>query len=58
MKLEASAGDAAAWNLACGEGLAVFIGEVDDRDAEAMASPSQPEGLGGLFQPVDEVYAE
>lgn len=39
------AGDVTAGDLVAGEGLAVFIGEVD----EAM-------GLGGLFQPVDEGF--
>ena len=43
MKSEADAGNAAAGDLVGREGLAVFIGEVD----EAM-------GFGGLFQPVDE----
>ena len=45
MKLEADAGDAAAGDLAGGEGLAVFVGEVE----EAVR-------LGGLFQPVDEGF--
>lgn len=45
MELEADAGDAAAWYLVGGEGLAVFIGEV----TEAMR-------LGCLFQPVDEGF--
>ena len=45
MKLEADAGDAAAGDLAGGEGLAVFVGEVE----EAVR-------LGGLFQPVDESF--
>lgn len=36
---------------------AVFVGEVEDREAEAMACPSQPVRLGGLFQPVDEMLA-
>lgn len=47
----------AAGELAGGEGLAIFVGEVEDREAEAMACPSQPVSLGGLFQPVDEVLA-
>ncbi len=46
MESEADAGDAAAGDLAGGEGLAVFVGEVE----EAVR-------LGGLFQPVDEVLA-
>lgn len=54
--LEADASDAAAWYLAGWEGLAVFIGKVEDREAEAMACPSQPVSLGGLFQPVDEGF--
>ena len=54
---EADAGDAAAGDLVAGEGLAVFVGEVEDREAEAMACPSQPVRLGCLFQPVDEVLA-
>lgn len=45
MGLEADAGDAAAWDLAGGEWLAVFVGEVE----EAVR-------LGGLFQPVDEGF--
>lgn len=45
MKLQADAGDAAAGDLAGGEGLAVFVGEVE----EAVR-------LGGLFQPVDESF--
>ena len=45
MELEADAGDATVGYLACGEGLAVFVGEV----VEAMR-------LGGLFQPVDEGF--
>lgn len=57
MELEADASDAAAGELVAGEGLAVFVGEVEDREAEAMACPSQPVSLGGLFQPVDEVLA-
>ena len=57
MESEADAGDAAAGDLVGGEGLAVFVGEVEDREAEAMACPSQPVSLGGLFQPVDEVLA-
>lgn len=43
MESEADAGDAAAGDLAGGEGLAVFVGEVE----EAVR-------LGGLFQPVDD----
>ena len=46
MESEADAGDAAAGNLVGSEGLAIFVGEVE----EAMR-------LGGLFQPVDEVLA-
>lgn len=46
MESEADAGDAAAWDLAGGEWLAVFVGEVE----EAVR-------LGGLFQPVDEMLA-
>ena len=57
MESEADAGDAAAGHLSGDEGLAVFVGEVEDREAEAMACPSQPVSLGGLFQPVDEVLA-
>lgn len=57
MESEAEAGDATAGDLAGGKGLAVFVGEVEDREAEAMACPSQPVSLGGLFQPVDEVLA-
>lgn len=45
MGLEVDAGDAAAGDLAGGEGLAVFVGEVE----EAVR-------LGGLFQPVDESF--
>lgn len=45
MKLEADAGDAAAGDLVTGEGLAVFVGEVD----EVM-------GFGGLFQPLDKGF--
>ena len=45
--LEADAGDAAAGDLVGREGLAFFVGEVE----EAMR-------LGGLFQPVDEVLAQ
>lgn len=45
MVSEADAGDAAAGDLVAGEGLAVFVSEVD----EAM-------GLGGLFQPMDESF--
>lgn len=45
MKLQADAGDAAAGYLAGDEGLAVFVGEVE----EAVR-------LGGLFQPVDEGF--
>lgn len=55
--LEADAGDAAAGDLVGWEWLAVFVGEMEDREAEAMACPSQPVSLGGLFQPVDEVLA-
>lgn len=47
MELEADAGDAAAGDLVGGEGLAVFVGEVE----KAVS-------LGGLFQPVDEVLAQ
>lgn len=43
--LEADAGDAAAGDLVGREGLAFFVGEVE----EAMR-------LGGLFQPVDEGF--
>ena len=43
--LEADAGDAAAGDLAGGEGLAAFIGKVE----EAVS-------FGGLFQPVDESF--
>lgn len=56
MKLEADAGDAAAGDLVSGKGLAVFVSEVEDREAEAMACPSQPVSFGGLFQPVDESF--
>lgn len=45
MESEADAGDAAAGDLVGGEGLAVFVGEVE----EAVR-------LGGLFQPVDEGF--
>ncbi len=45
MELEADAGDAATGDLVGGEGLAVFVGEVE----EAMRS-------GGLFKPVDESF--
>lgn len=45
MELEADAGDAAAGDLVGGEGLAVFVGEVE----EAMRP-------GCLFQPVDEGF--
>lgn len=45
MKLEADAGDAAAGDLVGREGLAFFVGEVE----ESMR-------LGGLFQPVDEGF--
>ena len=45
MGLEADAGDAAAWDLAGGEWLAVFVGEME----EAVR-------LGDLFQPVDESF--
>lgn len=57
MESEADAGDAAAGDLVGREGLAFFVGEVEDREAEAMACPSQPVSLGCLFQPVDEVLA-
>ena len=40
------AGDAAAGDLVGGEGLAVFVGEME----EAVS-------VGGLFQPLDEVLA-
>lgn len=43
--LEADTGDATAGDLVGGEGLAVFVGEVE----EAVS-------LGGLFQPVDESF--
>ncbi len=43
--LEADAGDAAAWYLVGGEGLAVFVGEVEETVS-----------LGGLFQPMDEGF--
>ena len=42
---EADAGDAAAGNLVGGEGLAVFVGEVE-----------KAVGFGGLFQPVNESF--
>lgn len=45
MVLEADAGDAAAGDLVGSEGLAVFVGEVEE-----------PVSLGGLFQPVDEGF--
>lgn len=45
MELKVDAGDAAAGDLVGGEGLAVFVGEVE----EAMR-------LGSLFQPVDEGF--
>lgn len=45
MESEADAGDAAAGDLAGGEGLAVFVGKVE----EAVS-------FGGLFQPVDEGF--
>lgn len=45
MESEADAGDAAAGDLVAGEGLAVFVGEVE----EAVS-------LGGLFQPVDKGF--
>lgn len=45
MKLQADAGDAAAGDLAGGEWLAVFVGEME----EAVR-------LGDLFQPVDESF--
>lgn len=51
MESEADAGDAAAGDLVAGEGLAIFVGEVKDREAEAMACPSQPVRLGSLLQP-------
>ena len=47
MKLQADAGDAAAGDLVGGEGLAVFVGEVE-----------KAVNFGGLFQPVDEVLAQ
>ena len=56
--LEADTGDAAAGDLVGGKGLAVFVGEVEDCEAEAMACPSQPVSFDGLFQPVDEVLAQ
>ena len=43
MELQADAGDAAAGDLVAGEGLAVFIGEMEETVS-----------LGDLFQPVDE----
>lgn len=43
--LEADAGDTAAGDLANGEGLAVFVGEVEETVS-----------FGGLFQPVDEGF--
>ena len=43
---EVDAFDVATGDLAGGEGLAVFVGEVE----EAMS-------LGGMFQPVDKVLA-
>lgn len=43
--LEADAGDAAAGDLVGGEGLAVFVGEVEETVS-----------FGGLFQPVDEGF--
>lgn len=46
MESEADAGDAAAGDWVGGEGLAVFVGEVE----KAVS-------FGGLFQPVDEVLA-
>ena len=46
-----------AGDLTGGKRLAVFVGEVEDREAEAMACPSQPVRHGGLFQPVDEMLA-
>lgn len=45
MGLEVDAGDAAAGDLAGGEGLAVFVGEVEETVS-----------FGGLFQPVDEGF--
>lgn len=54
---EADTGDATAGDLTGGRGLAVFVGEMEDREAEAMACPSQPVSFGGLSQPVDEVLA-
>lgn len=45
MKLQADAGDAAAGDLVAGEGLAVFVGKVE----EVVR-------LGGMFQPVDEGF--
>lgn len=43
--LEADAGDVVAGDLVGGEGLAVFVGEVEE-----------PVSFGGLFQPVDEGF--
>lgn len=43
--LEADAGDAASGDLVGGEGLAVFVGEVEETVS-----------FGGLFQPVDEGF--
>lgn len=45
MGLEADAGDAAARDLVGSEGLAVFVGEVEETVS-----------FGGLFQPVDEGF--
>lgn len=38
--LQADAGDAAAGDLVGGERRTVFVGEVEDRESEAMACPS------------------
>ena len=57
MGAEAATGDLTAGDLVGGEGTVVLVGEVEDREAEAMACPNQPVSLGGLFQPVDEVLA-
>ena len=48
---EAATGDLTAGDLVGGEGTVVLVGEVEDREAEAMG-PNQPVSLGGLFQPV------
>ena len=47
MGLEADAGDAAAWDLAGGEWLAVFVGEVEDREAEGVGFSGPPRRPGG-----------